>query len=77
MDNMVREQSLEDIERLHLRVRTIMRRSWSHRYARRLLDACDWWREPTAAEGATGAIDLFEEHHDIVRISAGTVERFD
>jgi len=28
-----------------------------------LLDACDWWREPAAAEGATGAIDLSEEHH--------------
>jgi hypothetical protein len=42
-----------------------------------LLDACDWWREPAAAEGATGAIDLSEEHHNIVRISARTVECFD
>jgi hypothetical protein len=41
------------------------------------LDGCDWWREPTAAEGATGAIDLCEEHHDVVRIGAGTMERFD
>lgn len=41
------------------------------------LAACDWWRKPAAAEGATGAIDLSEEHHNIVRISAGTVERFD
>jgi hypothetical protein len=42
-----------------------------------LLNACDRWREPAAAEGATGAIDLSEEHHDIVRISARTVARFD
>jgi len=35
------------------------------------------WRKPDAAEGATGAIDLSEEHHDIVRIGAGSVERFD
>jgi hypothetical protein len=38
---------------------------------------CDCWRKPTAAEGAAGAIDLSEEHHDIVRIGAGAVERFD
>jgi hypothetical protein len=31
----------------------------------------------TAAEGAIGAIDLFEEHHDIVGISAGAAERFE
>jgi len=41
------------------------------------LDSCDWWSKPTAAERAIGAIDLSEEHHDIVRISARTVERFD
>jgi hypothetical protein len=39
------------------------------------LDSCNWWSKPTAAERAIGAIDLSEEHHDIVRISAGTVER--
>ena len=76
MDNMVREQSLEDIERLHLRVRTTAGRNAATTIFTSL-NACDWWRKPTAAEGATGAIDLSEEHHDIVRISAGTVERFD
>jgi hypothetical protein len=76
MDDMVREQSLQDIERLHLRIRTtVVRNAATTTVA--LLDACDWWRKPTAAEGATGAIDLSEEHHDIVRICAGTVERFD
>jgi hypothetical protein len=40
-------------------------------------DLCDWWRKAAAAEGATGAIDLSEGHHDIVRITAGSVERFD
>jgi hypothetical protein len=73
MDNMVRE---EDIEPLHLRVRTtVVRNAATTTVAS--LDACDWWRKPTAAEGAIGAIDLSEEHHNIVRISAGTVERFD
>ena len=32
------------------------------------LDACDRWRKQTAAEGAAGAIDLSEEHHNIVRM---------
>ena len=77
MDNMVREESLlEDIEPLHLRVRTtVVRNAATTTVAS--LDACDCWRKPTAAEGAIGAIDLSEEHHNIVRISAGTVERFD
>jgi hypothetical protein len=76
MDNMVREQSLEDIERLHFRARTtVVRNAATTTVAR--LDASDWWRKPAAAEGATGAIDLSEEHHNIVRISAGTVKRLD
>jgi hypothetical protein len=67
---------LDDIERLSLRVRaTIVRNASTTTVAR--LDACDWRREPTAAEGTTGAIDLSEEHDDIVRISAGTGKRFD
>jgi hypothetical protein len=37
----------------------------------------DWWSNSTAAKGAAGAIDLSKEHHDIVRIRTGVVERFD
>jgi len=37
----------------------------------------DWWSNLTAAEGAVEAIDLREEHHYVVGISAGNVKRFD
>jgi hypothetical protein len=36
------------------------------------LDSCDCWGKSTAAERAVGAIDISEEHHDIVRLSAGS-----
>jgi hypothetical protein len=70
-----RSQNSEDIERLRLRVRTTVVHNAATTTVARLV-GCYRWRKPTAAEGAAGAIDLYEEHHDIVRISAGTVERF-
>src|SRR5271156_7239914 len=60
----------------HLQVRITVVRNFATTPAPSL-DACDWWRESAAAEGATGAIDLSEEHHDMVGISARALERFD